>query len=366
MAASFSGQQLRSARLATGLSLRGLESKLRGEISAQSISLYERGEVTPRPELVSQLALSLGIEVSDLSQPTQAHVAGAWFVGGHDKASRLRNTVTSQLELSLPGLLSREAATGHRWTGPNLLPAVSETQPTSPRTVESGALALRNHWGLGMTSLPSLVYLLENRGVRVVEVEVDDFEGCVVDIEFRDEEDLVTVGSSFVVNPSMHGEQVRFSLAYCLAGFLYPRVREKQIDMAAQWFARAFLAPKALLQQYLGKERRNVGWPELLETKHALGIGIRDLILRCNEADIIDTQVQRALLKGAENQGWFDSSHREPNAIEPGTEKPKLIDSLLRRAGREQHMPLSEISRLLGVSVEELQYQLDDPSPLAR
>lgn len=359
MSTSFSGQQLRSARLASGLSLRRLESRLGGEISAQSISLYERGKVTPRPRLVRRLALSLGIEVRDLFEPNQAQVTDVWFIGHETTSLQLRNSVTSLLELSLPHLLSRDAATGQRWTGLNLLPVVSEIQPTSPSTVESGALSLRHHWGLGLIALPNLVYLLENRGMRVIEVEMEGFDGCVADLEIRDAEDSATMESCFVVNPTMPGERTRFALGYNLAGFLYPRVRESANNIAAQWFARAFLAPKALLQQYLGKSRRDIAWSELLETKRALGMGIQDLIRRCAETDIIDAPLQRTLLKGVESQGWLDSS--EPETIAPGEEKPKLVDSLLRRAGRERHLPLSQVSSLLGVSIAELRKQLKGP-----
>ena len=209
-----------------GLSLRGLETRLRGAASAQSISLYERGEVIPRPALVRQFAGVLGVELAHLYGPRRAHVRGAWYRGPVAEDHRLRNLVESRLEVVLPGLLDQEVAAGHRWVGPGVLPVASESLPTSPSGVESGALALRSHWGLGVVPLPNLVHILEHRGLRVIEVEVDGFNGCVAEIEIEGTSDNEgDKKSSFVVNPAHWGERTRFTLAYGWGGFLYPRVR---------------------------------------------------------------------------------------------------------------------------------------------
>lgn len=363
MEKSFSGQQLRSARLATGLSLRGVETKLRGSVSAQSISLYERGEVTPRPALVRQLAAVLGVNVASLYEPRRAHLHGAWYRTPMAEDRRLRSLVESQLEILLPQVLAREMAAGHRWKGPQVLPAANEELPTSPSGVESGALALRSHWGLGVVPLPNLVQVLEHRGVRVIEVEVDGFDGCVADIAIERADEAHTKESSFVINPAYGGEETRFTLAYGLGGFIYPRVREEPGGRAAKWFAGAFLMPRTLLQQYLGKKRKEIAWMELLEAKRHLGVSVQALIRRCSEADIIDSTLQKALLKGVEDKGWLELDSREPYTIDRGEETPRLIEYLLLRAGRERFLPLERVSTLLGLERNQLRKQLEGPGP---
>ena len=365
MGESFSGQQLRSARLATGLSLRGVETRLRGSASAQSISLYERGEVIPRPALVRQLAAVLGVKVASLYEPRRAHVHGAWYRAPMVEDRRLRRLVVSQLEILLPQVLAREMAAGHRWTGPQVLPAANEELPTSPSGVESGALALRSHWGLGVVPLPNLVQVLEHRGVRVIEVEVDGFDGCVADIAIERADEAHTEEPSFVINPANGGEETRFTLAYGLGGFIYPRVREETDGRAAKWFAGAFLMPRTLLQQYLGKKRKEIAWRELLEAKRHLGVNLQALIHRCSDADIIDSTLQKALLKGAEDKGWCEPDSREPHMIIQGEEAPRLIKYLLLRAGRERLLPLERVSTLLGLAENELREQLDGPGRIS-
>ena len=359
MSETFSGQQLRSARLAAGLSLRGLETRLRGAASAQSLSLYEREEVVPRPALVRQLGVVLGVDVVRLREPRRAHVRDAWYRGLVAEDRRLRSLVESRLEVRLPGILAREAAVGHRWTGPGVLPVTSEALPTSPAGVESGALALRSHWGLGVMPVPNLVRTLEHRGIRVIEVEADGFDGCVADIEIERTGSEATRESSFVINPTHWGERTRFTLAYGLGGFLFPKARQEKDGRRAKWFAGAFLVPRTLLQQYLGKKRKALAWAELFEAKRHFGMSIQGLIHRCADADVIDSTLQRTLLKGAEERGWRERPYEEPHSIPHGEESPQLIENLLLRAAQEQHLPPGRVSTLLGLTVEELRTRLE-------
>ena len=261
---SFSGQRLRTARLAAGLSLRGLETRIRGAASAQSLSLYERGEVTPKPALARQLAGILGVDLAHPLGPRRARVLGAWYRGQVGEDRRLRSLVESRIEVTLPDILEREAAVGHRWTGSTVLPAASESLPTAPSGVESGALALRSHWGLGVVPLSNLVRVLEHRGLRVMEVEADGFDGCVAEIQIEQSDDESKDETTFVINPAHWGERTRFTLAYGLGGFIYPRLRDEADDRRAKWFAGAFLAPRTLIHQYIGKKRKEIAWSETL------------------------------------------------------------------------------------------------------
>ena len=361
MEEAFSGQRLRAARMAAGLSLRGLETRLRGAASAQSVSLYERGEVIPKLALVRQLASILGVDLAHLYGSRRAHVSAIWCRGLLAEEQRLRSLVESRLEVALPDILEREAAAGHRWTGSGLLPVASETLPTSPLGVESGALALRSQWGLGVGPIPNLVQVLEHRGLRVIEIEVDGFDGCVADIEMEVPGDETECDSSFVINPAHWGERTRFTLAYCVGGFIYPRLREETDGRCANWFAGAFLAPRTLIQQHLGKKRKEIAWSELCDVKRHLGISVQGLIHRCAETDIIDSTLQKALLKGADDQGWRDPPYEEPSAIPHGEESPQLVEKLLLRAGRERVLPLERVGELLGLTVDDLRQRLDGP-----
>ena len=362
MANSFSGQKLRSARHAAGLSLRELETRLRGAASAQSISLYERGEVTPKPALVHKLSGILGADLAHLHGPRWARVRGAWYRGRVAENRRIRSLVESRLEASLPGILELDAAVGHRWTGPGVLPAASDALPTSPSGVESGALALRSHWGLGVVPLPNLVQVLEHRGQRVVEVNVDGFDGCVADIETEQTRNTTGEESCFVINPAHWGERTRFTLAYGLGGFIYPRLREEPAGRRAKWFAGAFLAPRTLIQQYLGKKRKELSWIELYETKRRLGMSLKGIIDRCAETDIIDPTLQKNLTKAIGKEGLSEVPYQEPYAIARGEESPQLIENLLLRAARERLLPLEQVGTLLGLAEEHLHEKLHGPS----
>ena len=60
------GDRLKLARKRAGYSLRGLSDALGGEVSAQAIGKYERGEMMPSPGVQSGLAKVLGVTLEFL------------------------------------------------------------------------------------------------------------------------------------------------------------------------------------------------------------------------------------------------------------------------------------------------------------
>ncbi|MBK6982765.1 MAG: helix-turn-helix domain-containing protein [Betaproteobacteria bacterium] len=56
------GNRIKLAREACGWSLRDLEAKIEGLVSAQAIGKYERNEMTPSSKVLLALATALGVE----------------------------------------------------------------------------------------------------------------------------------------------------------------------------------------------------------------------------------------------------------------------------------------------------------------
>ena len=69
------GNRLKRAREAVGLSLRDLEGAIHGQVSAQAIGKYERGEMMPGSTVL--LALSLLVATISLSTGRTTVLQGA-------------------------------------------------------------------------------------------------------------------------------------------------------------------------------------------------------------------------------------------------------------------------------------------------
>ena len=60
------GDRLKSARRGSGLSLRALQARVHGLVSAQADGKYERGQMSPRPRMLLALAQALAISADSL------------------------------------------------------------------------------------------------------------------------------------------------------------------------------------------------------------------------------------------------------------------------------------------------------------
>ena len=358
---TFSGQQLKSARLAAGLSLRGLHNRIRGAASAQSLSLYERGEVEPKPSLVRTLAAALAIPVERLFLSPSVVLTHARYRARPQDDASLRQLVESRIQLAMPALLESEQAVGRRILGADALPVGNAEHPTSPVSAEAAALALRSHWGLGVAPLPNLVDLLERRGFRVLGISVDGFDGCVADLEFASTDGSGSDRQELVLtfNPDHWGERTRFTLAYELAQLLFPHLDHPSADISAKWFAGAFLMPRVLIHEYFGRRRSKVGWAELFHSKSIFGVSVQALTHRCRELGVFDGKLHKALFNSFEDLGWRQPPFQEPHFIPKGTEKPRILLRLATRAVCEDSMSITQAAAVLGVEESELTHEIE-------
>ena len=73
------GNRLKRAREALGLSLRDLEGAIHGQVSAQAIGKYERGEMMPGSTVLLALSKALHITPEFLLSEREVELAGVDF-----------------------------------------------------------------------------------------------------------------------------------------------------------------------------------------------------------------------------------------------------------------------------------------------
>ena len=73
------GERLKLARKIAGYSLRSLSAVLDGQVSAQAIGKYERGEMMPSSGVLDRLASTLGVSLEYLLNEQVEELEGVEF-----------------------------------------------------------------------------------------------------------------------------------------------------------------------------------------------------------------------------------------------------------------------------------------------
>ena len=245
-AKGFNGAKLREAREARGLngvSLAGLVG-----ISSATLSQWEHGVRTPRPEALQLVARQLNLPVAFFLEPDHATPSDPLFFRSQSaatKQARTREARRFQWHVRIEKYL-REVA---------VLPPVQFPTLGGPRDplslsdedIEEATREVRRFWALGDEPIPDMVELLERNGAIVVRCELgasslDAYSG------WHDGVPHVVLGTD-----KMSAVRSRFDAAHELAHLVLHRnlpvsvlgssTGLKEIERQAQVFAGALLLP---------------------------------------------------------------------------------------------------------------------------
>ncbi len=230
--------KLKAARIASGMSLHELETKTGRTVTAQAIGEYERGEAMPGSRALIALARALDVPVDYLLADEDWVLECIDFerktIGRQTKA-RAELTVQRQLGryLTVESLLGLPSGD---WDRPHGAPYPVGGNPAE---ADRAAHRLRNAWGLGMDPIPSVVELLEGRGIKVLAADIDGID-CIVVQASRAGRPLAPV---VLVSPSHAGERQRLAVARQLGRLVMDVANGVDEEAAAHRFADSFLTP---------------------------------------------------------------------------------------------------------------------------
>lgn len=352
------GRRLRLARSAAGLSLRDLEARIGRRVTAQAISKYERNESMPSSGVLIALSDALGVSVDYLIGDRDMAMEAVEFRGKRPTSKREEARIEARVLHLLERYLLIEELLG--------LPSVSWDRPReAPRPVlrdpaeaEHAALGLRIRWGLGLDPIPSLVELLEDRGIKVLPMELADVDGLTARVRREDG----SVASVVVVNRGDRGERQRFALARELGHMVLDVAPRADEEKAAHRFAGAFLMPAETLRAEVGRHRKSMGWGELFELKRIFGVSVQALTDRCKDLGIFSNGLFRLLSHEFSRRGWRSPPYGEPDAADG--EVPRRFERLCLRALAEGAVSEAKAAELMGLSVHELSRRMEEPPGL--
>ncbi len=324
------GDRLKLARAAAGLSLRGLEDRINKRVTAQAIGKYERNETLPSAGVLAALSQALEVPLdflfaSDEVLTLEAVEFRSRIAFGWRDAGRLQAAVVDRIERyrEVEAVLGLSALPWHR-------PRIARYPVTDLADAERAARSVRSEWNLGLSGIANLVELLEERGIKVLQIGLPDkLAGIAAWVRPPAEPSLPVV----VVNQEHPGERQRFTLAHELGHLVLSLEHAGNSEKAADRFAGAFLIPAEALWAEVGKRRTHLGLKELLLLKRLLGASVQTIAYRCLELGIISQAHHRRLFRQFTNKGWRKPPYPELGKLTP--ERSTRLERLCRRAASE-------------------------------
>jgi Zn-dependent peptidase ImmA (M78 family)/transcriptional regulator with XRE-family HTH domain len=351
------GQRLKLARAASGLSLRELEEAIRNRVTAQAIGKYERNEDMPSSGVLAALARALNVSEDYLLATDEFVLEGVEFRKKSIASKKEEALVEGQALHLLERYLTVEDVLGLAsvvWDRPREAPYPVKDVADA----ENAARAIRLHWALGIDPIPSLSELMEERGIKVLSVDLTDIDGLTAKVRRKNGEPIPVI----VIMKNIWAERKRFTLAHELGHMLMDIRPSADPEKAANRFAGAFLMPVEAMWREIGKQRTTISLGELLRLKELLGASFQAIVYRCHDLGIINGALYRRLFQVFNEQGWRKPPYREPGAIDPAAEEPRRMERLCFRALAEGVISESKAAEVLGLSVRDLTRRMDHPA----
>lgn len=400
--------RLRAARLRAGLSLEDLAQKLGGIVSRQAIAKYEKGLISPSPEVLEHLLQVLEIPPSpdipeeipeaqeefDLGNKacTSARPGGIWLENSvikfketkalsftpvknyfgqtpAERASRLKKawTVTApeeEIELRPEPHLPHKQVLALRVT---LLEKVKnylwlekllrqeklfrnslKTELGDENDAEQLAEELRQQWDLGTGSVVNLLTFLEEHGLKTFILDgpekLESLSGCYRSQPF------------IAVKKGLPLDRMRFKTAAELAQVFFGFSSELEKIRLYNRFAAAFLLPAKILEEYFLPAGRKIALSELAELKLRYGISLQAIMRRALDLQLVTERKFRSFREMMNEKGWL---WKEPVEY-PGEENPTRFKRLLHYAVSSEILDLNRAAALAEISPDQLKSEMGE------
>lgn len=340
------GERLKLARKRAGLSLRELSGRLQNRVSAQAIGKYETGRMFPSSSVLVSLAQVLDVDLDFLTSTQVSELCDVEFRKDvptkAKEAARVKAAVIDRVEryLAIEAILDLSSE-AHELA--DYLPQVVDSYEAAAQIADK----LRADWGLGIDPIPSVARLLEEKGIKVLSLDMPSkFSGLTCDVKRSNGLPPLPV---IVVSTAITVERRRFTLCHELGHRLIRGVKDGlDHEKAMHRFASAFLMPASSLREDFGNERHALAFAEIKSAKHFYGVSAAALIVRLRDLNIISEGYFSYLFQTMA-RFWRST---EPDPLdEQGEmargEKSERFEKLVYRALAEQLIALPKAATLL-------------------
>jgi Zn-dependent peptidase ImmA (M78 family)/DNA-binding XRE family transcriptional regulator len=314
-------------------------------ISKEAIRKYEHAEAMPNSEKLIKLCAALHIKPDYFFRPEVYEVTEFAFrkksVLGVKKVSQIKERIKDQLEryLELEDLLALDSA---------FVNPVDGIVINSTEDIENAAERLRLVWELGFNPINSIIDVLEDHHVKVIEVDEQiEFDGLSTIVN----EKIPVI----VVNQNFPIERKRFTLLHELGHLILSmpsKYSDKEKEQICNNFAGAVLIPSKIMMAELDHKRDRFYLQELAHVQEEFGVSIQAIMYRAKQLQIISENSLRhffiSLNNNANKKAAVDQSRY------CSKESSGRFMQLLYKAIAKELISISKASALSNLSVQSL------------
>jgi len=323
------------------LSLRDLGEQV--ALSHAAIKKYEDDEVTPSSDVLIKLGKALHVKVEYFFRPERFNLENINYRKHADMSERHLEEITAKI---LDQVERRDEVENLFPTSPVRTFSVRNLPKKINNIDEIEKLAdqIRNQWNLGFDSIPDLIDILEEQGIKVFGIDNEQYpkiDGLYAEVNGK---------PVIVVGDQRPGDRQRFTLAHELGHLLLDNrlVDGLDIESCCNRFAGAFLLPKQSLINVLGEHRNSIEPRELSLLKQEFGISMTSILHRAEEVGIVSNNIYRQLRAEFDERGW---SKKEPGEPYP-REITHIFEQMIFHALAEQFIGESKAAELMNMPLE--------------
>lgn len=347
------GDRIKQARLAAGLSQRGLAERAK-PLSPMAISKYENNQSIPGSDVLLRLAKALGVKFEYFFRPVTVQITKTEYRKHSGFSVRrqqaLENRIIEQLEryLAIEEVFGMERLPSYQ----------NEKFGLEIRKVEEAEAAageLRKKWKLGEDPIDDLCETLEDHGVKVILIDEKDrkFDGfsCWANKSV----------AVIAVRRQEQGDRLRFDLAHELGHLFLKLGKNVDRERASHRFAASFLVPESAVRKEFPMKRSHLSPAELYSLKHKWGFSMQAWLHRLLDLQIISATLYRHACIEFSRQGWRKEEPGQP--VRP--EKARRFQRLVEQAVTEGLISYSRAAELQGKSPAEVRKEMKWPEEVA-
>ncbi|PSL33529.1 helix-turn-helix domain-containing protein [Chitinophaga ginsengisoli] len=353
------GERLRAARKIKGWSLQELVIKTSHTVSKQALSKYEAGVMMPSRKILLLLSTALEVKPTYFDSQPVFNLPEFEIPRKGDLSAKQAESIKEKVKDILERYLQAEALLNIRSKFTNPIKPIPVADEQAAADV---ATKLLSKWNLGGGALHNVTEMLEEKGVRVIQVSSpDNFEGL-----------STYVGKIPVI--VLHKDRPtaikRFAAMYELGQLLLkittdtPKQKipaDTDRHKICEIFAAAMLLPGDALENCVGSKRMAIAPGELVCIKAQYGLPMRAIMQQAVFKGIIDRKNANTFLKLlADNPDETDLGSYI------GQEEAHRFDRMIYRLVAEEIIDIEKAADLTGIPAEDLQKKVEVFEPVVQ
>ena len=298
------GKKIKVARTLRGLTIDELCHEMTNGVSKMAISKYERGLMSPKNEVLSDIAQACKLDIDFFSRKTE-DINMLWFRNALKCDDADLTPLEEDIKEAVIEYYEAERLLGIKKDFTNPL---SEIKIKDISDAQSAANILRQEWSLGCQPIVSVFESLRINNIRVTEFYNSTINIDGVSAYYDGKCPFIFINTYKGATVERRRFTALHELGHIMLNF-HKDLNSKQIEKLCNVFAGTMLIPSNALCARLGLQRDDINLEEFISIRNLYGISIAATIYRALENHIINTntatRLYNDLIKTNElEKGW--------------------------------------------------------------